>query len=62
MYSCFHKSAEWKVFYHAPARIVECVSEHTLLISKDNKQTNKKTKQQKKLKKKREYPENRLKK
>ena len=25
--------------YHSPARIVECVSEYTFLISKNNKQT-----------------------
>ena len=51
-----------KIFYHSPARIIECVSEYTFLISKNNKQTNKNNnnnnknkKKQKKLKKKRDY-------
>ena len=49
--------AGWKFFYYSSARIVECVSEYTFLISKNNKQTtattkNKNQKKQKKLKKK----------
>ena len=51
-----------KIFYHSSACIIECVSEYTFLISKNNKQTNKNNnnnnknkKKQKKRKKKREY-------
>ena len=36
-----------KLFYHLPACIVECVLEYTFLISKNNKQTTKKHKNQK---------------
>ena len=43
-------------FYHSPTRIVECVSEYTFLISKNNKQTTKQeSKKREKLMKKREY-------
>ena len=66
----FAKIGRVKFFYHSPARIVECVSEYTFLISK-NKQTSKKQQQQqqqqqeyKKVKEtkeeKRVSPENRL--
>ena len=34
-------------FYHSPTRIVECVSEYTILISKNNKQTTTKNKNKK---------------
>ena len=34
-------------FYHSPTRIVECVSEYTFLISKNNKQTTTKNKNKK---------------
>ena len=42
--------------YHSPARLVDCVSKYTFLISENNKQTkqNKNQEKQKKLKK-REY-------
>ena len=42
--SCSWKTAEWKICYHSPARIVECVSGYIFFISK-NKQA--KTKQNK---------------
>ena len=45
---CFLRgSAGWKLFYHSPARIVECVSEYTFLSSKHNetKKRIKKTKE-----------------
>ena len=63
--SCFRKLAGWKFYYHSPARIVECVAEYTFLISKTNKQTNKKTRIKKAKETKEEKrlsPENRLKK
>ena len=62
--SCFRKLAGWKFYYHSPARIVECVAEYTFLISKTNKQTNKKTRIKKAKETKEEKrisPENRLK-
>ena len=51
---------QWKIFYHSPARIVECVAEYITFnfnkqISQTKKQKNKDTKKQKKLKKKSEY-------
>ena len=46
-----------KNFCHSPARIVECVSEYTFLISKNNKQTKaKETKDERRI-----FPEDRLK-
>ena len=42
--SCSWKTAEWKICYHSPARIVECVTGYIFFISK-NKQA--KTKQNK---------------
>ena len=54
----FPEIGRWKFFHHSPARIVACVLEYTFLISKNNKQTTKKhknQKKQKKLKMKREY-------
>ena len=45
--------------YHSPARIVECVSEYTFLISKSNKQT-RQTKQEKKKKAKETKEEKRI--
>ena len=36
--------------YHSPARIVECVSEYTFLISKNNKQTKQEKKKAKETK------------
>ena len=44
---CFWKSGGWKIFYHSPARIAECVWEYIFLISK-NKQKKKKEKEKKK--------------
>ena len=44
--------------YHSLARLIQCASEYTFVILKNNKQTttkNKNKKKQKKLKKKREY-------
>ena len=45
---CFLKSTGWKLFYHSPACIVECVSWYAFLISRKIKtQTKQKTKQNK---------------
>ena len=34
----FPEIGQVKIFYHSPVRLIECVSEYTFLISKNNKQ------------------------
>ena len=45
---CFLKSTGWKLFYHSPACIVECVSWYAFLISRKTKTQTKQKKQQSK--------------
>ena len=41
----FPEIGRMKFFYRSPVRIVECTSEYTFLVSKNNEQTSKKKKQ-----------------